>query len=138
MTLKELINRVRQYTRDITGSLFTQEDIVAFINEGIDRTRRYKYFKGMEYLNSLSDEPMLLPPEYHHLLAIYGASRCFTQDEQNYLAQQFMNEYEYKTSEMEQLINDGELIIEGFDESSNKPFDAVKDVYFTKFTLGGE
>ena len=49
-----------------------------------------------------------------------------------------MNEYEYKTSEMEQLINDGELVIEGYDESNNKPFDAVKDVYFTKFVLGGE
>ena len=138
MTLKTLIDRVRQYTRDTTGSLFTQEDIIAFINEGIDRTKRYKYFKDMVYLENLSDEPILLPSEYHHLLAIYGASRCFTQDEQNYLAQQFMNEYEYKTSEMEQLINDGELIIEGYDENSNKPFDAVKDVYFTKFVLGGE
>jgi len=138
MTLKDMITRVRQYTRDITGSLFTQDDIIAFINEGVDRTKRYKYFKGMEYLTSLSDEPILLPSEYHHLLAIYGASRCFTQDEQNYLAQQFMNEYEYKTSEMEQLINDGELVIEGYDESNNKPFDAVEDVYFTKFVLGGE
>lgn len=133
-----MITRVRQYTRDITGSLFTQDDIIAFINEGVDRTKRYKYFKDMKYLTSLSDEPILLPSEYHHLLAIYGASRCFTQDEQNYLAQQFMNEYEYKTSEMEQLINDGELVIEGYDENNNKPFDAVKDVYFTKFVLGGE
>ena len=49
MTLKTLIDRVRQYTRDTTGSLFTQEDIIAFINEGIDRTKRYKYFKDMVY-----------------------------------------------------------------------------------------
>ena len=138
MTLKEIIDRVRSYTRDTTGSLFTQDDIVSFINEGIDRIRRYKYFKNMTHLTSLSDEPKYLPSEYHDLLAIYGACRCFTQDEQNYLAEQFMNEYEYKTSEMEQFINDGELIIEGIDENSNKPFDAVKDVYFTKFTLGGE
>lgn len=138
MTLKEMIDRVRAYTRDTTGSLFSQDDIVAFINEGIDRTKRYKYFANMEHLTSLSDEPKYLPYQYHHLLAIYSASRCFTQDEQNYLAQQFMNEYEYKTSEMEQLINDGELIIDGYDENSNKPFDAVKDVYFTNFTLGGE
>ena len=138
MTLKELIDRIRAYANDSTGSLFTQENIIAFINEGIDRTRRFKVFRDMEHLTSLSDEPILLPSEYHHLLAIYGASRCFTQDEQNYLAQQFMNEYEYKTSEMEQLINDGELVIEGYDESNNKPFDAVKDVYFTKFVLGGE
>ena len=129
MTLKTLIDRVRQYTRDTTGSLFTQDDIVAFINEGIDRTRRYTHFKGMKHLNSLSDEPILLPNEYHHLLSIYAASRCYTQDEQVYLAEQFMNEYEYKTQEVILLINDGELVIEdsGVD---NKEFDSVKNVYF--------
>lgn len=133
MTLKMLIDRVRQYTRDTTGSLFTQEDIVAFINEGIDRTKRYKHFKNMEYLSSLSDEPKHLPGEYHHLLSIYAASRCYTQDEQVYLAQQFMNEYEFKTQEVELLINDGELLIEGYDDKNDKPFDSIKDVYFTKY-----
>ena len=130
MNLKELINRVRQYTRDITGSLFTQEDIIAFINEGIDRTKRYKYFKGMVYLENLSDVPILLPSEYHHLLAIYGASRCFTQYAQHAIAQQFMNEYEFKTQEVELLIEDGDLEIDGYDKDSNKEFDTVKNVYF--------
>ena len=129
MNLKDLISRVRQYTRDTTGSLFTQEDIIAFINEGIDRTRRYKHFKDMTYLESLSDEPKYLPSEYHHLLALYGASRCFTQDEQHAIAQQFMNEYEFKTQEVELLINDGDLEIEGYDKES-KEFDSVKNVYF--------
>jgi len=138
MTLKDLITRVRQYTRDTTGSLFTQEDIVAFINEGIDRTRRYKHFKNMPYLDTLTDVPLYLPEQYHHLLAIYGASRCFTQDEQNYLAQQFMNEYEFKTQEVELLINDGELVIEGYDSNENdKPFDAIKNVYFSEYTAKG-
>lgn len=130
MTLKELIDRVRAYTRDITGSLFTQEDIIAFINEGIDRTKRYRYFKDMPYLISLSDEPKYLPSEYHHLLAVYSASRCFTQDEQTYLAQQFMNEYEYKTQEMQQLIEDGDIEIQDYNADNNKTFDAVKNVYF--------
>ena len=131
MNLKDLISRVRQYTRDTTGSLFTQEDIIAFINEGIDRTRRYKHFKNMTHLENLSDEPKYLPSEYHHLLALYGASRCFTQDEQHAIAQQFMNEYEFKTQEVELLINDGDLEIEGYDnERDNKEFDSVKNVYF--------
>ena len=129
MTLKNLIDRVRQYTRDTTGSLFTQDDVIAFINEGVDRTRRYKHFKNMEHLSSLSDEPKYLPNEYHHLLAIYAASRCFTQDEQLQLAEQFMNEYEYKTQEVELLINEGELVIEGVD-SVNNEFDSIKNVYF--------
>ena len=129
MTLKTLIDRVRQYTRDTTGSLFTQDDIVSFINEGIDRTRRLIHFRGMEHLSTLTDEPILLPDEYHHLLAIYAASRCFTQDEQLQLAEQFMNEYEYKTQEVELLINEGELVIEGVDNANNE-FDSIKNVYF--------
>ena len=130
MTLNTMIDRVRQDTRDTTGSLFTKEDIIAFINDGIDRTKRYKYFKDMVYLENLSDEPILLPSEYHHLLAIYGASRCFTQDEQHAIAQQFMNEYEFKTQEVELLIEDGDLEIDGYDKDKNKEFDAVKNVYF--------
>ena len=129
MTLKTLIDRVRQYTRDTTGSLFTQDDVVAFINEGIDRTKRYVYFKNMYHLSALTDEPNLLPEQYHHLLAIYAASRCFTQDEQLQLAEQFMNEYEYKTQEVELLINEGELVIEGVDNANNE-FDSIKNVYF--------
>ena len=131
MTLKDLINRVRQYTRDTTGSLFTQDDIIAFINEGIDRTKHHKYFKKMESLTSLSDEPKYLPKEYHHLLAVYGASRCFIQDEQTYFAEQFMNEYEYKMQEVVLLINDGDLVIDEYDVNKENPFDAVVNVYFT-------
>ena len=129
MTLKTLIDRVRQYTRDTTGSLFTQDDVVAFINEGIDRTKRYVYFKNMYHLSALTDEPNLLPEQYHHLLAIYAASRCFTQDEQHAIAQQFMNEYEFKTQELDLLINDGDLVIEGA-ENVGGEFDHVKNVYF--------
>ena len=136
MTLKDLIDRIRAYTNDSTGSLFTQENIIAFINEGIDRTRRFKVFRDMKHLTSLSDEPIYLPSQYHHLLALYGASRCFSQDEQVYVAEQFMNEYEYKMSEVELLINSGELSIEGVNKD-NSEFDGVKDVYFTKYSIGG-
>lgn len=137
MTLKEMIDRIRAYTNDSTGSLFTQENIIAFINEGIDRTRRFKVFRDMKHLTSLSDEPIYLPSQYHHLLALYGASRCFSQDEQVYVAEQFMNEYEYKMSEVELLINSGELSIEGVNKD-NSEFDGVKDVYFTKYSIGGK
>ena len=137
MTLKDLIDRIRAYTNDSTGSVFTQENIIAFINEGIDRTRRFKVFRDMEHLTSLSDEPIYLPSQYHHLLALYGASRCFSQDEQVYVAEQFMNEYEYKMSEVELLINSGELSIEGVNKD-NSEFDGVKDVYFTKYSIGGK
>ena len=47
-----------------------------------------------------------------------------------------MNEYEYKMSEVELLINSGELSIEGVNKD-NSEFDGVKDVYFTKYSIGG-
>ena len=135
MNLKDLISRVRQYTRDTTGSLFTQEDIIAFINEGIDRTRRYKHFKNMTHLENLSDEPKYLPSEYHHLLALYGASRCFTQDEQHYQAEQFMSEFENKVFQLERDIASG--VIEIKDANGNAIIDTsrvdyILEEYFEK------
>ena len=43
MTLLDLINRVRSYTRDTTETLFDVDDIKDFINEGIDRLRSIKH-----------------------------------------------------------------------------------------------
>lgn len=133
MTLKDLIQRVRQNTRDTTGSLFTQEDVVSFINEAIDRTRRIKQLSKMSYLEVLIDVPTYLPEEYHHLLALYATSRCFTQDENSYQAQIFMQEYEYKTQELETLIKSGEVeIIPPDVDLEEAEFDGVKNVYFSE------
>lgn len=133
MILKDLITRVRQNTRDTTGSLFPQEDVIAFINEGVDRTRRIKKLSKMSYLVNLSDEPDYLPQEYHHLLALYATSRCFTQDENAYSAQTFMQEYEFKTSEMEIAIKSGDIeIIPPDSDLNDADMDGVQNVYFSK------
>ena len=42
MKLSDLISRVRSYTRDTTGTLFSTYDIKYFINEGIDKFRQIK------------------------------------------------------------------------------------------------
>lgn len=133
MKLSELANRVRSYTRDTTGTLFSIEDVHSFINEGIDRLKQIKTLEGMDYLTQDEDVPNLLPPQYHYCLAVYGAYRCFSQDEQHYLAQTFGDEFLGLFSLIELGIKEGTIVIT--DESGNpietdNDFDAVTNVYF--------
>ena len=135
MRLVDLVLRVRAYTRDSNGALFTEEDINNFLNEGIDRIRKITELSEMKPLSLSSDVPILLPNQYHHLIAIYGASRCFTQDEQNSMAQVFMDEFEQKLSELEIGIKNGSIIIvdsEGNQVVSDEFDDGVKNVYFRR------
>ena len=135
MTLSELVSRVRSYTRDTTGTLFTLSDVKNFINEGIDKLRQIKVLEGMEYLESDTDIPDYLPSQYHYSLAVYSASRCFSQDEQHYLAQTFMEEFLGLYSLIELGIKEGTIVIIGSDGeqiSSDDEFDSVVDVYFRR------
>ncbi|HSQ90154.1 hypothetical protein [Romboutsia sp.] len=135
MQLAQIINRVRAYTRDTTGSLFVEGDVTSFINEGVDRFRRIKELENMVYLQTNTQEPILLPIQFHYLLAIYSASRCFTQDEQHNSAQLFMSEFENKMFELERDIKNGSVIIKDKDGEivvSTDIDDAVKDVYFAR------
>lgn len=133
MNLIELMNKVRRYTRDTTGSLFASEDIQDFLNEGIDRIRAIPELRNMVKLQSNTDEVNLLPDEYQYFIALYGASRCFTQDEQHYQAEQFMSEFESKLFSLEKDIGSGKIEIK--DPNGNtivdtSRFDAVENVYF--------
>lgn len=135
MTLIELMMKVRRYTRDTEGSLFTEIDVKDFCNEGINRIRKISELKNMKELGNNHDSPVLLPEQYHYLIAIYGASRCFTQDEQNTLGQMFMNEFESKLMELEREIKNGSIIIvdpDGNPVVSTDVEDAVKNVYFIR------
>lgn len=133
MTLNDIVIRVRSYTRDTTGTLFSFTDVQNFANEAIDRLRQIKALEKMKYLNDSEDVPNLLPSQYHYAIAVYSASRCYTQDEQHYLAQTFSIEFEGLYALLELGIKEETIKIideEGntvFDESS---FDSVKDVYF--------
>lgn len=138
MTLLELVMKVRRYTRDTEGSLFTEVDVKDFCNEGINRIRKISELKNMKELENNHDIPILLPEQYHHLISIYGASRCFTQDEQNTLGQMFMNEFESKLIELEREIKNGSIIItdpDGNTVVSTDVEDAVKNVYFGKVVM---
>jgi len=84
MTFKELIERVHNYTNDTTGTLFPSSLVKGFVNEAIDKLKQIKELEGMSYLASDSDVPKLIPSYYHYILSVYGASRCFSQDEQHF------------------------------------------------------
>lgn len=103
-----LMGRVRSLTRDLSNAIFREIDVVDYINEGIDRIKQLiPEFGAMDRLTSNSSEPLMMPTHYHHLLAVYSASRCFAQDERAYQASTLMNEFEQKIEELKQSIEDG-------------------------------
>ena len=134
MTLSDLITRVRSYTRDTTGTLFTASDVKDFINEAIDKLRQIKELENIKHLSNDSDVIVLLPSQYHYMTAIYSASRCFSQDEQHYQAQTYMDEFMGLFSLVELGIKEGTISI--YDENGQiikntyEP-DGVENVYFS-------
>ena len=119
-----LMGRVRSLTRDLSNAIFREIDVVDYINEGIDRIKQLiPEFSAMEKLSSNTSEPTMLPTHYHHLLAIYSASRLFAQDERAYQASTLMNEFEQKIEELKQSIEDGRTKI--LDPVTGLPVSAV-------------
>lgn len=140
MTFKELIDRVHNYTNDTTGTLFPSSIVKGFVNEAIDKLKQIKELEGMSYLVSDSDVPKLIPSYYHYILSVYGASRCFSQDEQHYQAQTYMDEFLNAFGLLELGIKEGNIIIT--DELGNlvtgvNDFDYVTDVYFKGSGVNG-
>jgi len=112
VTRLELISRVQNHTRDFNATAFRTNDIIAYINEGIERLQQLvPQLLGMVSLSVNGDVPILLPTPYHHLLALYAAARCFAQDTRSYQATTLMNEFEVKVDELLQKIQCGEVII---------------------------
>lgn len=110
MNRVELSKRVRSYTRDLNNATFREEDILNYLNEGIERIIQViPELSDMPYLEKGTDKPLYLPPSYHHLLALYSASRCFYQDERHYQAGNMMNEFEAKLDKLRMSINNGEI-----------------------------
>ena len=137
MNLRDLTKRVRQNTRDTTSALFTSDDIKSFIREACDRVKQIPELSGMAELISDNVEVTHLPVMYHYILSLYATSRCFSQDEQHYPAQKFMDEFEARLFALETGINNGDIIITDENgepvkvDGANK-IDAVVNVYFAK------
>ena len=112
MNRMELSKRVRSLTRDLNNATFREDDVLNYLNEGIERIAQIiPEFEGMPYLEKGTDKPLYLPPSYHHLLALYGASRCFYQDERHFQAGNMMNEFEAKLDKLRSDIDRGHVKI---------------------------
>jgi hypothetical protein len=134
----KMIQRVRSLTRDLTSSIFREQDILDFLDEGIDRIKQIlPIMKDMTYLTGDNVEPTHLPSHYHSLIPMFATARCFAQDERNYQASTYMNEFETKMEELRIAIEDGTVVILDTAgvavESGNDSF-YVTDNYFTKST----
>ena len=112
MTRDQLVLRCRALTRDFSNTIFREQDIVDFLNEGINRMKqRITQLKGMDHLVARQQEVNLLPVQYHHLLSIYSVARCFGQDEDHYRASTHMNEFEVKLDGLKEDIENGTVVI---------------------------
>ena len=111
MTLQELRNMTRAYARDTNSFMFTNDMVDMFINQAIDRLKHEPIFKGMVKLRDSIDSPILLPEEYHYMLALFSASRCLEFDERFYEATEKRNEFESLFTSLMAEIEAGNLTI---------------------------
>lgn len=135
MTLQEIFNRVRIYTRDTTGSIFPETDIIIFVEEAFNRLTTIAELNGLVCPQDKTIQITMIPTRFQYLLALYGASRCLFQDEQDYRAGTLMNEFEQKMDEMHNLIDSGQLVIKyanGVSVAISNFNDSVVDEYFVK------
>lgn len=118
MNRKQLVERTQAHLRDFQLTAFREIDVIRFINEGIERVTqlipKFGYIEPLEYDTAI---PTHIPPAYHHLLAVYSASRLFAQDDRFYQASTLMNEFELKISGMLDELLGGDL--EAFDKEGN-------------------
>lgn len=130
--MAKIRERVRININDKAGSVFTNDDILLYINEGVDRVKSHSALKSIEHMLEQDSTPTPLPSEYHYLLAVYATARCFAQDERYYQATSFMNEFEHKFNELSDKINSGEVIIS---DSDGNRIDAeyVEDFVINKY-----
>lgn len=134
VTLYKLREMTHIYARDTNNYVFSDIHIDMFINQAIDRLRQYKVFQGMSYLEYSDDEPILLPSQYHYLLALFAASRCFDIDERFYEGVEKRNEFESLLDDLIADIQAGNIVITDKDgntvEDGSCYTEYVVDAYF--------
>ena len=136
MNLVNLRMRTRRYVRDLAGKRFPNDEIDAYVNEGVDRLKSYPAFRNMPYAN-LVDEISYLPAAYHYILALYASARCFGVDNDFYQEQQKRNEFENMFLELVVKIENNEITI--LDNTNTEvdlgwKADFIRDEYFNAST----
>lgn len=134
MRLVDLMHRARKLTRDVNSSVFVESDIYDFAREAVERVKQIiPELSMMPVPIDPLDNIQYLPESYHHLLAVYAASRLFTQDERHYQASTLMNEYEFKMQELKVKMDNGEIVLtspDGTPIQTNYTTSYVRNNYF--------
>lgn len=134
MNLLELREMTHIYTRDTNNYVFPDNYIDMFLNQAIDRLRQYKVFREMPYLKYSDDEVSFLPSQYHYILALFAASRCFDVDERFYEGVEKRNEFESLLDDLIADIQAGNITITDNDgnivDDETNYIEYVTDAYF--------
>jgi hypothetical protein len=134
MTYNELVSRTQAYARSKSSGTFSSTIIGEFLTEAIDQLRAYSTFKNMPYIVLGGAGLSYLPTEYHYILSLYAASRCFDMDERFFEGTQKRNEFESKLQELIARVNMGDILL--YDENGilvtdkTNVIDYIVDEYF--------
>ena len=109
MDLRNLISLTKLYVRDKNGYMFTSDECKLFINQAIDRLLQHPLFKGMIHLDIPEDVPIILPPQYHYILALFAASRLYDIDERFFEGTQKRNEFEQIFNDLVTQVEEGSV-----------------------------
>lgn len=137
MTLSDILELSKFHTRDTDSALFNNSMYKVYANECIDRLRQWRPLRGMKHLEYQEDEPIILPDEFHYLLALWISSRCFDFDERFYEATEKRDEFENIFAQLRADVECGTITLYDADgnpidvsSDGDNVIDYVKDVYF--------
>lgn len=134
MTRLDIIVMAGIRLRDPAHTQYTIQLLNIAINQGIDRIKQeIPILRTMNYLDSDSDIPELLPDYYHEMLSIYAQFRALEMDERLYESRIANNEFEVKLSTLKGEIASGQIIIkdtEGNEITETVINEQIKDTYY--------
>ena len=138
LTLANVVTQTRHYLKDQTENVWTNVEIVAFIDEAIGLIKKSIpiWFSTLTRIvnptvvtSANLAQVIVLDVDYANLLSIFAAARCFEQDEQFYRGVQKMNEFEARKMEMEDDIYSSDEYATLLSESTTYTDEHVEDVY---------
>lgn len=132
------ITDVRRVLNDDTTDVWTDDDIIAYVNESLLLIKNTipEYFDTLVEV-TLATDTIIIDNVYRSLVTLFASARCLEQDEQDYKAQKQMNEFEARRVEMEDKIYTSVAYQTKLDAAivaGTISTDYVKDVYFDNYS----
>jgi hypothetical protein len=136
--VSKAITDVRRVLNDDTEDVWTDDDIIAYVNEAILIIKNTIpiYFDTLVEIDDSADT-IEIESVYKPLITLFASARCFEQDEQDYRGQKQMNEFESRRVEMEDKILDSDAYQAKLDAAilaGTVTEDYVRDVYFEDYS----